>query len=292
MKEVMAMVIRLTRVKDTSYIADMDEWIYEAMQLMRTKIVLSRKFHDIDINFHKGVLPKGTRSVEAVEWRGHRIPKGNSVRTVDAPKQFDPLSQYRGTTNGFEYVPQYYYPNDDPTNHGRVETFDLKTVTATQCNSLPCHEGLWYQTELNYITVNIPETTLRVHTLHMACDEDGLPLIPDNGDYKQACYFYVRAAMIGAGWEDKVFNYEQIMNEERGHFWSHAKRAMSSIRYPDVDSMEFKVNEHQRLIKDNYYFDNFFSSPKQERIYGYDDYWNNLSPSNPKTYLNLKEPKP
>jgi len=285
MKEIMAMVIRLTRVKDTSYIADMDEWIYEAMQLMRTKVILSNQWKDVEINFHKGQLPIGTRSIAAVEWRGHRVARGNSVRNPTAPRQASGLEQFKGTTNGFEFVPQYYYPNNDAANHGKVQTFDLVSVSKEECNALPCLEGVWYTTELNYITFSVPSAMIRVHYRAMACDTDGLPLIPDNGDYKQAIYFYCRAAMIGAGWEDPVLNYDKIMGPG-GYFELHAARAMSSIKYPSVDSMEFKVNEHQRLIKDNFYFDNFFSSPNPERIYGYDDYLYNLNPGTPKTYIN------
>lgn len=294
-QEVIGRVIRNTRVQDTSYILAMDEWIPEAMGLMHTKTVLSNRWEDIDIHFHKGLLPRGTKIVKAVEHNGHRIPQGNSVKTVDAPPEHHqrhpaPL----GTTNAFEFIPQFYDapPQTNPQENSIIYTYDLKSLDAEQCNGLSCDHKAWYDIEPGYILTSFKTGRLRIHYKSIPLDEDGMPLIPDNEDYKQALYFYCRAMMIGAGWEDRVFSYDKIMapgipwNQGTGHFTNYAARAVSSIRYPSVDQMEFRWNAHERLIKDDQYFNKFFSTPHKEEKYGFWDIDSNQAPSGGKTFIN------
>lgn len=293
-KEVIARIIRTTRVQDTLYISNLDEWIPEAMGILKTRAVLANRWQDIDIEFHKGKTPIDCKKIKAVEWNHHRLKKSNQAQTVGIP-----LSSYNnkspaplGTTNGFEYVPQFY---DTPVHANKQEnsiifTQDLISTSVDQCNNFPCHDHHWYDTELDYILTSIPNGKLRIHYRAIPVDEDGFPLIPDNEDYKMAVYFYCRAQMIAAGWEDKIFNYDKIMLEEagrKGYFWTHAERALASIRYPSTDEMELKVWQMTRLVKDEGWFDRFFSTDHEEKRYGYDEYAYNTSPGggDAKTYL-------
>lgn len=283
-KEQIARVIRNTRVQDTSYILDMKEWIGEAMGIMKTKFVLSPRWQDVDIRFHKGKLPIDLDFIEAVECYGHRIPQGNSVRNLDAPHEdLSGRGKQIGTTNGFEFVPQFYDtpPKTNPQENSHIFTQDL-----TSCMNLPEHHNSWYTLDIiGYINCSIRNTRLRIHYKAIPCDEDGMPLIPDNEDYKQAIQYYCRAMMIGAGFKDTVFSYDKIMGPG-GYFEVHAARAIGQITYPSVESMEFKLNGHTRLLKDENYFHNFFDTSHPEPKYGFNEYMDNLSPNGGRTFLN------
>lgn len=280
-KEQIARIIRNTRVQDTSYIIDMKEWIGEAMGIMKTKFVLSPKWEDVIIRFHKGKLPIDLDYIEAVEHYGRRIPQGNSIRNLDAPGE--KVDARLGTTNGFEFVPQFYDTpaQSNPQENSIIFTQDLKSTM-----NLPFHNNAWYTIDIiGYINCSIRETKLRIHYKAIPCDEDGMPLIPDNEDYKQALYYYCRAMMIGAGYKDNAFSFDKIMGPG-GYFEVHAARAIGQITYPSVESMEFKLNGHVRLVKDENYFHNFFDSSHSEHRYGFNEYMDNQSPSDGKTYLN------
>lgn len=287
-KEVIGNIVRNTRVQDASYLFAMKEWIPQAMGLMKTKCTLSNKWEDIDIHFHKGKMPCDMKTIKAVEAHGRRIPHGNSVQTLGIPESNQHHSHSRlGTTNGFEYIPQFYSAPDQPNpqENSIIYTQDIVSLSAEHCNNLPRHEHDWYDTELDYIMYSGPDTTIRVHYRAIPVDAIGFPLVPDNENYKLALYYYCRAMMIGAGFEDKIFSYDKLMGPE-GYFERHAARAIGEIRYPSTDQMEFKVNEHVRLVKDENYFHNYFSSEHKERKYGFDEYLYNVSPGDAKTYVN------
>lgn len=280
-KEVFAMFIGMTGLQDSTYLFFFEDWVGQAMGLMKTKFTLSNKWEDIIIDFHKGSLPCDFRVPKAVEFHGRRLERGNNVKTLGISGEDHNRRNKLGTTNGFEYVPQLYLA---PDGEGYINTQDLVSLDATSCNGLPCMDGHWYDIELDYIITSIKQGKIRVHYRAIPVDEEGLPKIPDNEDYKMALYYYIRAMMIGRGYKDSVFTYDKLMDFNGGYFWQHANRAMSQIRYPSVDSMEFKVNEHTRLIKDENYFHNFFDSSVPERKYGYDEYLSNIGPAGAKTY--------
>lgn len=285
------MVVANTRVQDTSYLYDARRWITTGMGILRTRCTLTNAFEWVDINFHKGAVPCGCKSIKAVEFCGRRIPEGNSSETYGAAadNQAHPAPQ-KDTTNGFQFVPQIYTaPNTTPQDNILIYTQDLVQPHHGNNNgdTLSKQYNHWYQIEMDTIVSNVHTGRFGVHFRQIPLDANGWPKIPDNTDYHMALYFFCRAQMIGAGFEDKIFTYDKIMSEERGregYFWHHANRAIGQIRYPSTSSMEFKVNEHVRLIKDENYFDRFNLSNFEEGKYGYDH--SNISPIDAKTYLN------
>lgn len=286
-QEVMARVIRLTRVQDNSYIIDMREWIAEAMGIMKTRFSLIPKHEDIVINFHKGKLPRDCDTLEAVEIGGHRLKKYNGVvESHNLSGHHSDLEGSRnGTTNGFQFLPQFF---DAPPQQNPQENSVFFTQDNINVNRLPEHHEHWYNEDvIGYITTSMKTGRLRVHYDAMPVDQDGYPLVPDNENFKQAIYYYCRAAMIGAGFEDKIFNYDKIMSPNpKGYFWLFAERAIGEMIYPDVNTMEYKLNNLRRLIPDENYFDKFFGTPEPEMKYGYSDSASGFSPGSSRTFLN------
>lgn len=243
-RDVIGRVIRNTRLQDTSFIADMHVWIPEAMGLMKTKTVLASRYRDVPIVFNIGELPADLDHITAVAYGTQRLSQ---------------VSNPRGTT-GFPRIAGNltYRQQVSMTISQEGPVAYQSIVTANDdCLTLPMCQGHWYDIEMGYIRTSVPDCSLRVFYKGIPLDEDGLPLIPDQEDYKQAIYWYVRAMMIGAGFEDRIFSY-QYCNDK---FELHAARAISSIRYPTVDSMEMKAANLNRLVKiPGDYFNSFFGT--------------------------------
>lgn len=247
-EEVIGRIIRNTRVQDTSYIADMHEWIPEAMDLMHTKQQYSPAYEDVTIKFHKGKLPCGMVYIKAVEYCGTRLPYGNSSRDITTGQrpQFNPeLPSFISKVTKVE-TPSGNY---------------IYSSTLEEVKNLPENSYEYYQTELNHILTSFADGMVRIHFEKTPTDSKGLPLIPDNANYKEAIYWYNRAKMVGAGYPDKVFSY-QYCNDM---FEMHAARAVAEIDYPSLDQMEQRVNVRASLIMPENYFSEFFrvTGPEQ-----------------------------
>jgi len=265
--EVVGRIVRKTRVQDTGFLVDMEEWIPEAMGLMQTKVSLQPAWQDVDINFHVGKLPCGLITIQGVEWNGHRLKYNTGTRTFNAPKQ----RTLPGTGAKLPGVTPFLtipYAREVPDEGGLIyDSTAIKLpycISVDQYNCLPACEQ-WYSTSIGgYIQTSFADGCVRVHYSTIPLDDNGLPLIPDNENYKEAIYWYCRGCMIGAGWEDPVFSFDYCDRK----FDLHAARAIGQITYPSVDQMEMKVNAHTRFIPPANYFESFYTTHEPEQFYG------------------------
>lgn len=276
MNTVIARIIRNTRVQDTSYLIDMLEWIPEAMGLMQTTTELRYEFKDVKIVFHKGVMPCDMVRLLAVEYRGHRL------KTTNTEKNFRTGHHITGdTTNNHhdaELIDQRLFSSivtpQSQGVYGRPEDIIWKTdlIPAENIQDVMCMDESpsdCYQTEPGYITTSMRDAIVRLHYKALPLDADGLPMIPDDEDYKEAICCFVRARMIGAGYDDKVFNYRELMQA----FEIHAARAMGKLTMPSPDEMDARIDAMVRFIPPTNYWENFFRTDHGEKIY---DYRNNF----------------
>lgn len=251
--EVIARIVRNTRLQDPSYLVDSEEWIPEAMGYMKTKFVLAPRWQDVDIHYHRAKMPCGLVSLRAVQYQNCRLPYYNGSRSADSfnNRNSQAASVYPGipmegtTTFGTQIVKRG--TEDDGIPVYRYET-ELEKV-----NCLSFHVEHWYYTEMGYINTSMSEACIRLHYHGIPLDPKGLPLIPDEENYKEALYWYVRAKMIGTGYEDKIFTYDSCM----ARFDTHAQRARSRITYPSVDQQEAKMQNLTRLIMPENYWSSF-----------------------------------
>lgn len=264
--EVIARVVRNTRIQDSSFIADLNEWIPEAMGYMRTKFVLKSTYADVDIVFHKGKLPCDLEQLDAVEYNGRRLTVSNSVKNYRTGHNLgnivnDPLSNVTLFSSIIHSTPnQTYYDQNNLMYSSDIQpTIDNLNVE-DNCELQPTD---WYGIEANFITTSFADGAVRLHYMARPSDENGLPLIPDNEDYKQAIYYYVRGMMIGAGFDDRAFKYEQCMQ----HFEIHARRAINQISYPTPDQREQVLKTAVRFIPPQNYWENFFRTDTNEDAY-------------------------
>lgn len=236
-KTVIASVIRNTRVQDSSFIQDMNEWIPEAMELLETTYQMEQRFADISIEFHKGKLPCDLDSILAVETCGRRLQYSPNIGHGRPQKQGDGF---------YSETDQSKLTEDEKVFHSAVRSFH----SYTDACALPVFYEMFYTSYMGYITVSFPEGKVRVHYLGVPVDEEGFPMIPDNGNYKQALYYYVRAKMIGAGYKDTVYRESELMQR----FETYANRAINEITYPSIDVMERRRRALNNFILPNNYW--------------------------------------
>lgn len=261
--EVVGRVLRNTRVQDSSYIQDMFEWIPEAMGQLRTRMELQAKYADVEINFHKGKMPCGLYYLEAVEYDGKRLPYSSTSKHYQTGHFINDKIQNGdiSTVNTFTATIQSQ-PNTVTGNTmwNPVWSQDNAPIPA---DSHDKHPTKWYSVEMDWITTSFADGMVRLYYWSVPLDENGLPLIPDNENYKQALYFYVRAMMIGAGYQDPVYRHQDLMQM----FETYGRRAINEITYPTPDQKEQQLKTQVRFIPPANYYENFYRVDKHEPPY-------------------------
>lgn len=350
-KDVIGRVIRNTRITNTEYIDSMNEWIPEAMGMLKTRVVLSPKHIDLKVNFHKTQIPCGLQSILAVEYKGQRLRyytgdktftsnKGKeavNVAYVSTPKvvkkmEVGSIYGFTVTDAGTITVDTIWYEGGpsspvnitlagpgadltqlkatldaigigvftvswigntlsiitDSTEHeikhltvttgsgtvltpatvsygdltGEITHYSTQKVDISSVLSYGYSEATYY-TEMGYINTSFCDGTIRLYYLEVPLDDEGFPLIPDNENYKQALYWYVRGMMIGAGYPDPVFKYSDCEQK----FELHGARALGEIRYPSTDQTEAVYNNQVRLIFNDNAWANFFENSSETTLY-------------------------
>lgn len=240
-----AKVIRDTRIPDSSYLADMYEWIPEAMRMLKTLIEAPVISVPVNIVNHQGKLPCGLIDLLAVEYQGARLRYYNGIRPGGSIPQFMSLDN-----TGFTAYPTYADMPSGPV-------LDLQYVQA-----MATHPTAGYQIHLDQISTTFATGVVTIYLRQTPIDAKGLPLIPDHADYKEALYWWTRSKLIQSGYKDPVYNNDDRVPMERWELY--AARAISDITYPSVDQKEAQLAMSVRFIPPSDYYDSFFNSDLPE----------------------------
>lgn len=257
MSEVLGRIARNTRLQDTSLLKSAEEWIPEAMGYMRTKYQLQPRYQDVCIEYYKGRLPCGLVTLSAVQYGRSRLRYYSSPRTPEginnpacpADSVYPGIPLAGTTTFGTHLVKRGAEDDGIP-----VEFYETNLCPIDDCMF---HGEHWYYTEMGYISTSIRDTWLRIHYKGIPLDGNGLPLIPDEENYKEALYYYCRAKMIGAGYEDRQFTEDKCMTR----YEQYAEKAIRKISYPSVDQVESRMLNLNRLWFPENYWDTFYDPP-------------------------------
>lgn len=235
-ENVIGRVIRNTKITDTSAIQDIYEWIPEAMELLQTKYELEPKCKPLNIRFHQALLPKGLVYIEAVVYGGQRLRYSEQLRAKpDNPS---------GAQTVFQSVPELKV--NPATGNSMIGW------TSEQLKNIPESGAEYYYLKPNYLCTSMRDCKeVLLYYKSVPMDENGFPMIPDNGAYKEALYWYVRGKLIGSGQLVDPRNTEDKCNQL---FEMHGGRAINEITYPSVDKMEMiRANQLNFAIPENYW---------------------------------------
>lgn len=252
-KHIIGKLIRNTRLSDSSYAADLIDWLSEAIGKMETKYQLSEEFEFLKVKDHSALLPCGLAVLDAVIHEGHRLSPGGSqlnIKHNHLIKRNDP--------DAFVFQPDLYKTYEG-TPHDQMETrvsgSDIKAVNVGK------HSHEFYKIQLNYIQTSFECGIIELHFKKQPIDDEGYPLIPDNENYKEACYWYLLMKLIEAGYEHHLFKWDHCYQ-----MWETlAPRARNEIQYPSIDRMESLRQSSTRLVFPTNFYNDFFNNSEQYR---------------------------
>lgn len=240
-----AKIIRDTRIPDSSYLADMYEWIPEAMRLLKTMVEMPVTPQSVIISNYMAKLPCGLIDLLAVEYQGARLRYYNGIRPGGSQPTF--VDQ---NNTGFTAFPTFNQMPSGPV-------LDLKYVAG-----LSAHPSAGYQIHMDHISTTFKDGQIILYFRQAPVDSKGLPLIPDHADYKEAIYWWVRSKLIQSGYTDPVYGHDDRVAVER---WEkHAARAISDITYPSTDQVEAQIAMGTRFVPPTDYYESFFNSELPE----------------------------
>jgi hypothetical protein len=123
----------------------------------------------------------------------------------------------------------------------------------------PYSDLLKYQVNLGKIKLNIRDGYIRIAYLAMQVDEEGLPLIPDMDEYREAIYRYCTMKLFYPRYLSGQLNMNiyQDMQQE----WAWARQgAYAAAMMPSVDGLEAIRNDWVKLFPDVDRHSDFFDS--------------------------------
>lgn len=235
LKSVIGKILRDTKMTDMSYIDDLQNWIPEAMDKMyiQRMVGLGVCIAKSDDQGRIG-KPNGFRSVAAFVYQGSRVGVYTGAKHITKAKDPVPEKVAYVSTLVKEIV---------TTTDLREANFWTSQVIKNAEYGISTKKG--YVDELNYLWFTEPNAEVELHYWYTPCDEDGFPLIPDDGYLVDAIYWYCRAKMIGTGHLDPVFGRDDRMCLAR---WEENAARAQRIDYPTIDEEQAKLANTLRLV--------------------------------------------
>lgn len=259
--QIMARVVRNTRLSDDTYLEDIPDWIGEAILKLRTRYSLELKCKDLPVNMCQVKMPCGVESLAAVLYEGKRIlPSVSDGPLVSTEKP-------KGTTSFDNAYQSILYAPCTPHNldETSVNNWPEYVKSSSLVESCEVHPSIRYRVNYNKLEIGANYGTVTLYYWSIPKDDLGFPMIPDHEDYKTAIYWYVRSMMIGAGYPDKVFNFQYCDQK-----WEIlANRAINDINYPTVDEVEESLILNNRLVDIGTGWSSFFTTASEGN---YDDF--------------------
>lgn len=238
--EVMARVIRNTRLKDQSYITDLPEWLAEGIFKLKTRYQYILEHQCLPIDFYQVIAPCAAEAISAIVVDGQRILPSKS----DGPL-FNTGRQGTGTSIDNSFTSVLCAPigveNLDETSVNNWPEYIKSSSLVQDCTPSP---SIRYRVNFNKIEIGKDYGEATIYYWSIPKDSTGFPMIPDNENYKTAIYWYVRSMMIGAGWPDPAFNFDYCNNQ----FKEYANIAMNEITYPTLDEVQEGMILSNRLV--------------------------------------------
>lgn len=203
--EVIARVLRNTRLQDSSYIDDIIEWIAEAMYQMKSTHALVPKKTTLKVEFHYASLPPDLDSIELLAYRGQRLFEGGPG--VGTPNT-------SSSSNTYKTVVGSYAPGGSLDSGDDIETVKLYPDPQTflvEMTNYTSQSPDWYRRTAKGLEFSIEDGEVVLYYWAFEVDCDGYLMVPDVDEFKEAIYWYVRMKLIESGWQDPVLRYQDVV---------------------------------------------------------------------------------
>lgn len=253
-KYIISKIFRDVNPQNDNFIIDAFEWIGEALEFVGTIPQYTLKTAKVDIEGHKAMLPCDLYLIEQVSYKGYPMRYGSQSYPFGLHCS-DCISTPAATSS---LTPHYVWitnPNAEPTD---VEN----NFQPLQIGFDGRYADEVYYVDNNWIKTSFEEGEICIFYRAFVTDEDGYPEVPDYVQFKEALYWYCRMKMIGSGFNDPVFNYQEA--EQR--WLKYCSQARSKANIPSVQQMENIKDRWVRLIPQLNVDKNFFRELGTEEV--------------------------
>lgn len=174
------------------------------------------------------------------------------IRIVGTPKSFlektqeIDIKEYRGA------LPCDYYDINQVRiidKDKRMGAFRYSTDSFHMSNTKPKHGGLTYKIQGNCIITSIPEGKIEIAYKAMPLDDEGYPLIPNNGSYSRALELYIKLQYFTDFFDEGKISSQVLANTQQQYAWAVGQAQTDLIR-PTIDQMEAISNMWNKLLPD------------------------------------------
>jgi hypothetical protein len=256
LKRIMSSIIRAVGSGANQYLSDMPEWIWDGMEQLQTQMTLKQTATCLNVCFHAADLPCGLSYVDAVIYQGVRLQEKQTSLIPSLYSCAGRADNIAAFTSIPVLIPVEFAGEVVPDVDGNINHFNW----TLPLSDVPESQSAWFQLEPGVLKTNVPDGKMIIVYRTMPVDTDGYPLVPDIGPYKEALIWWTRARMIGAGYNDPKFSFNDCM-----HWFEnvYAPRAIAEVNYPSPSRMETIVDSSTRLLPQGDYFQSFYNVDKE-----------------------------
>ena len=224
-KEVLAKIYSDLNLGSEYRLTDMIEWIGEAMEHMDATVVHQDKVVDLTIKEFRAKLPCDLYLVDTV--------------------QHNQFAMIYDMTKG---ATSYHTTNAETT---------IKNLYSKPENT--------YTIQFPFLNTYFRDGDVRLFYKAFPVDEEGLPMIPDNIYFKEACLYYVMFKLKTADYNTGKINFNEWQAIKQ-MFNKTADKAMTAVSFPHPDKVKSMMNRWMRLVPivNEHEYMNYFSNFQQK----------------------------
>lgn len=241
------------RVNNINWKASGYDWIADGMKAINAWFAFETK-NDIPFTVcnHKVEIPCDLIELIHVYHKGHKLPIGRRDKRIHCRPQitcdevesdltnYEKIREVKRLLDNLHSLQAIY--DAQPTDELADRIAELTSQVANY--SIPYAVSRTSRRMFEYYNLNpgVIETSFEHGTIHLTytgavSDENGLPLIPDVYEFKEALAWNIMMKLLAGGYEHPVFKYADA--EIR---WLMFKReARNKVKMPSIDRMDALV---------------------------------------------------
>lgn len=287
-KAVIAKIIAdLDLKEDEIKIADMREYIGEAMEKIGAIQQLEHKVEDIPVIGYQAKLPCDLYRLNQVAFSFENscgwLPMRkvtNSFGVYTKCNKCDPnmiigdnalIPLVKNLYNLVEDREALDIINSDPnvkkTLSALVNQYTIPSVNGKLIigNPASLNGSLQYSTKPGYITVNVPCGWVKISYHAIITDEDSMPMIPDSPSYFEAIFWYVAMKLSYPKYLKGQLT-QNIYYDMKNSWNFYRRQAYAEAMLPGPDEIESIKNDWHKLYTEFDDHDTFFATTGDEQI--------------------------
>jgi hypothetical protein len=180
------------------------------------------------------------------------------IKIMGIPASFVDKTAFIQVTDYIGQLPcDFYSPIQFRTNKG--DYFRYSNDTFHMSKFITSNKGVTYKLQGNCIITSIPECTIELAYRAFPMNEEGYPLIPDNGSYPRALQEYIIVECYTTLFDQGKISQQVLFNHQQRYSF-YAGQAKNDLIMPTLDQMESLSNMWNRFLPSKKAHSNGFES--------------------------------